>query len=184
RPRRRRRHRDRRGGRTLTPLDGVDLLLADLDGVVYTGPGALPYAVESINRAHASMRVGYITNNASRTAQSVAEHLGELGLRVTAEDVVTSPQAAVVLLSDLVEPGSTVLVVGGEGLTSVVEARGFRVTRSALDAPAAVVQGFHPDVAWTDLAEASFALRAADGDPGIPWVATNTDWTLPQARGT
>jgi len=168
-----------------TPLDGVDLLLADLDGVVYTGKHALPYAVESINRAQQSIRVGYITNNASRTAESVAQHLSDLGLTVVGDDVVTSPQAAIVLLEQLVPAGSTILVVGGDGLTSVVEAHGFRVTRSAEDAPAAVIQGFHPSVAWTDLAEAAFALRVtAEGDPGIPWVATNTDWTIPQERGT
>ena len=176
---------DAASGAPRTPLEGVDLLLADLDGVVYTGPNALPYAVESINRAAESMRVGYITNNASRTADSVAGHLRELGLTTVGDDVVTSPQAAIVLLEQLVPAGSTILVVGGEGLTTVVEAHGFRVTRSAEDGPAAVIQGFHPSVAWTDLAEAAFALRApADGSPGIPWVATNTDWTIPQARGT
>jgi glycerol-1-phosphatase len=168
----------------MTPLDGVDVLLADLDGVVYTGPHALPYAVESINLAQQSIRVGYITNNASRTADSVAEHLTQLGLKVVGDDVVTSPQAAIVLLEQLVPAGSTVLVVGGDGLTSVVEAHGFRVTRSAEDKPAAVIQGFHPSVAWTDLAEAAFALRTVEGDVEIPWVATNTDWTIPQARGT
>ncbi len=176
---------DSASGALSTPLDGVDLLLADLDGVVYAGDGALPYAVESINRAQRSIRVAYITNNASRTADSVAAHLSELGLTVVGEDVVTSPQAAIVVLEELVPAGSTILVVGGEGLTSVVEAHGFRVTRSAEDAPAAVIQGFHPSVAWTDLAEAAYALRVpADGGPGIPWVATNTDWTIPQARGT
>jgi glycerol 3-phosphatase-2 len=176
---------DTASGAFPTPLDGIDLLLADLDGVVYTGADALPYAVESINRAQQAMRVGYITNNASRTADAVARHLSELGLTVVGDDVVTSPQAAIVLLEELVPAGSTILVVGGEGLTSVVEAHGFRVTRSAEDSPAAVIQGFHPSVAWTDLAEAAFALRApADGSPGIPWVATNTDWTIPQARGT
>lgn len=170
---------------SVTPLEGVDLLLADLDGVVYTGRHALPYAVDSINRAQESIRVGYITNNASRTADAVAQHLCDLGLRVTGDDVVTSPQAAIVLLEELVPPGSTILVVGGEGLTSVVEQHGFRVTRSAEDGPAAVIQGFHPSVAWTDLAEAAFALRVTTpGDPGIPWVATNTDWTIPQERGT
>lgn len=163
-----------------TPLDGVDLLLADLDGVVYTGDAAIAHAVESMNRAGQTRRVGYLTNNASRTATSVAAHLSELGLSVTADDVVTSPQAAIRLLSDLVAPGATILVVGGEGLTSVVEAAGFTVTRSALDAPAAVIQGFSPDVGWKDLAEASFALN---DDPTRPWVATNTDWTIPVARG-
>jgi len=167
-----------------SPLEGVDLLLADLDGVVYKGAHAIPYAVEGINRAQERIRVGYVTNNAARTDVAVAGHLSELGLRVVPADVVTSPQAAVVLLAELIPPGSRVLVVGGEGLTSEVEKAGFTVTRSAEDHPAAVIQGFAPQVAWTDLAEAAFALRAPEGAEGIPWVATNTDWTIPVARGT
>jgi len=166
-----------------TPLDGVDVLLADLDGVVYTGPAALPYAVESINRAQQTMRVGYLTNNASRTDVTVAAHLTELGLLVAADDVVTSPQAAVALLADLVPAGSKVLVVGGDGLVDELQKAGFAVTRSADDEPAAVIQGFAPEVGWKDLAEASYALQARPGRDELPWVATNTDWTIPQARG-
>jgi glycerol 3-phosphatase-2 len=167
-----------------TPLDGIDLVLADLDGVVYKGPGAIPFAVESLNSAHESVRVGYITNNASRTAASVAEHLSSLGLSVTADDVVTSPQAAMRVMKTLVPAGSTILVIGGLGLTDEVEKAGFVVTRSALDEPAAVVQGFSPEVGWTQLAEAAFALHTEKGATETPWVATNTDWTIPQARGT
>lgn len=165
------------------PLDGVDVVLADLDGVVYAGAGALPYAVESLNRAREGRALGYITNNASRTDASVAAHLSELGLATHAREVVTSPQAAMRLLSSRVEPGSTILVVGGEGLVDEVTKAGFVVTRSAEDAPAAVVQGFAPEVGWTQLAEAAFALKVPEEQGGIPWIATNTDWTIPQARG-
>lgn len=166
-----------------TPLAGIRLVLADLDGVVYAGRAALPHAVDALVAAGAGRRVAYLTNNASRTAGTVAEQLRGFGLPVDAEDVVTSPHAAIGLLAELVPTGSTVLVVGGEGLTSVVEAAGFRITRSALGDPAAVIQGFAPHVAWTDLAEAAFALRAEPGREPIPWVATNTDWTIPQERG-
>lgn len=161
-----------------TPLHGVDLVLADLDGVVYKGADAIPFAIESLNTAAEGRRVGYITNNASRTAASVAAHLTSLGLSVAAEDVVTSPQAAVRILADLVPAGSTIMVVGGEGITHELDRGGFVCTRSALDEPAAVIQGFSPDVAWVHLAEATFALKS-----GIPWVATNMDWTIPVARG-
>ncbi|MGO2660825.1 HAD-IIA family hydrolase [Mycetocola reblochoni] len=166
-----------------TPLDGVDVVLSDLDGVVYAGAGAIPHAVESLNRAGEGRRLGYITNNASRTDASVAEHLSSLGLSVAPSDVVTSPQAAVRLLADVVDPGSTVLVVGGEGLVVEVEKAGFVVTRTAADEPRAVVQGFAPHVSWTDLAEAAFVLQERPGQPELPWIATNTDWTIPQARG-
>jgi HAD superfamily hydrolase (TIGR01450 family) len=167
---------------TNSPLAGIDVVLADLDGVIYRGADAIPYAVESINALPPTIRVGYITNNASRTDESVAAHLTSLGLTVKANDVVTSPQAAVRLLAGLIPAGASVLVVGGDGLTSEVERAGFVVTRSALERPAAVIQGFAPEVGWTQLAEAAFALQA-EGTK-IPWVATNTDWTIPQARGT
>ncbi|MCC2030520.1 HAD-IIA family hydrolase [Microbacterium sp. YMB-B2] len=166
-----------------TPLDGVDVVLADLDGVVYAGPGALPHAVESLNRVAETRRVGYITNNASRTDASVAGHLTELGLSVAAEDVVTSPQAAMRLLATMVPAPATLLIVGGEGLVVEAEKAGYRVTRSAEDAPDAVVQGFAPEVAWTDLAEAAFALKVPEDEGGIPWIATNSDWTIPRERG-
>lgn len=169
--------------RELAPLDGVDVILADLDGVVYAGAGALPYAVESLNRAREGRTLAYITNNASRTDASVAAHLTDLGLATAPEQVVTSPQAAMRLLVERIAPGATVLVVGGDGLVSEVEKAGFVVTRSADDAPAAVVQGFAPEVGWSQLAEAAYALKVPEEEGGIPWIATNTDWTIPQARG-
>lgn len=167
-----------------TPLDGVDAVLADLDGVVYAGPKARPHAVESLNRAGETRRLGYITNNASRRDASVAAHLRELGLAATrSEDVVTSPQAAMRLLRERVPAGATVLVVGGDGLVFELEKAGYIVTRSADEGPAAVVQGFAPEVGWGQLAEAAYALALPEDEGGIPWIATNTDWTIPQARG-
>lgn len=173
----------RRAKPASTPLTDRDVLLADLDGVVYAGPGALPHAVESLNRAAESMRLGYITNNASRTDAAVAAHLTELGLSVAAEDVVTSPQAAMRLLSTMIPAPATILIVGGEGLVVEAQKAGYTVTRSADDEPAAVVQGFAPEVSWTDLAEAAFALQLPEDEGGIPWISTNTDWTIPRERG-
>ncbi|QZY51231.1 HAD-IIA family hydrolase [Leucobacter tenebrionis] len=165
------------------PIDGRELLLSDLDGVVYRGPGAIPGAVEQLNRAAERARLAYITNNASRTDAAVAEHLRQLGLRAEPDDVVTSPQAAVTLLAKSVAPGSRVLVVGGDGLVDELHKAGFEVTRSADDDPAAVVQGFAPEVGWVHLAEAAFALAEQPGRDPLPWIATNTDWTIPVARG-
>jgi glycerol 3-phosphatase-2 len=155
------------------------VVLTDLDGVVYRGRNAIPHAVEALTDAAKTARVGYITNNASRRPVDVAEHLEQFGLSVGPDDVVTSSQAGVRLLATLVPAGSTVLVIGGLGLTSIVEQAGFTVTASADDSPAAVIQGFSPDLGWTQLAEASFALA----DASVPWVATNMDWSIPVERG-
>ena len=99
---------------TVLPLDGVDAVLADLDGVVYQGPNPIPHAVEALSRVAAEgLRTGYITNNASRTDAQVAEHLTGFGLTVAPADVVTSPQAAMRVMATLVDPGSLILVVAG-----------------------------------------------------------------------
>ena len=163
-----------------TPLEAVGLVLSDLDGVLYQGREAVEHAVESLSRVRDHAHVGFITNNASRTPQSVADHISSFGLAVDEDDVVTSPQAAVRILARLIEPGSLVLVVGGEGLTTELERVGFRITRSADHAPAAVIQGFYPEVAWVHLAQAAFALQRS---PLIPWIATNTDWSIPVDGG-
>ncbi len=166
------------GKKNPTPLDGVSLILSDLDGVIYKGPDAIPYAVESLLAT--GLDLAYLTNNASRTPDQVAEQLRGYGLPATPHQVVTSPQAAVKLLATLIPEGSLVLVVGGVGLTSELEAAGYRITRSANDKPVAVVQGFAPEVGWEQLAQASFALQR---DESVLWVATNTDWTIPVKDG-
>lgn len=165
------------------PLSGHKLLLTDLDGVVYRGHLAVDQAVKSLTRAAASAQVAYLTNNASRTDETVAEQLRGFGLPVTASDIVTSPQAAVALLAKTVAPGARVLVIGGDGLVDELTKAGYEVTRSAGDDPAAVLQGFAPDVGWQHLAEAAYALAERPDGSALPWIATNTDWTMPTDRG-
>ena len=156
-----------------------DTALVDLDGVVYIGPDVVPGAAESLARAReAGMRVAFVTNNAARTPEAVAEHLRGLGVAAEPDDVVTSAQAAAGLVTERVPPGAPVLVVGGEGLRAALTERGLRPVASADDDPAAVVQGFAPEVDWAMLTEGAIAVRR-----GLPWVASNLDLTIPSARG-
>ena len=159
--------------------DKYDTLLADLDGVVYEGKHAIPHAVETISKIQQSgIKVGYVTNNSSRKSETIAEQLNSFGLTTQPSQIVGSALTGAELLSTLIPKGAKVLVVGGEGLRSRVAEFGFQLVESADDAPAGVIQGFAPDVAWRDLAEAAFAIQR-----GAKWVATNSDWTLPQDRG-
>lgn len=165
------------------PIEGRELILADLDGVVYRGALEIPAAVESLNRASETARLGYVTNNASRTAADVAAQLRAHGLNASTDDVITSPQAAVRQLQEILPAPATVFIVGGDGVEEELLKAGYRVTRSADDQPQAVVQGFAPEVGWQELAEAAFALAEGPNGEQLPWIATNTDWTLPLERG-
>lgn len=159
-------------------LDSFDVVLADLDGVVYEGTAAIRDAVNSVARIQKTHRLGFVTNNSSRKPETIIDQLAGFGIQALASDVVSSGQAGVELLSTQVAPGSKILVVGGEGLRYYVADAGFQVVDSADDEPTAVIQGFAPDVSWRNLAEASFAIQR-----GAKWIATNQDWTLPQERG-
>jgi len=160
-------------------FDQFQTLLLDLDGVIYEGECAIVDSVESITTVRNSgIKVGYITNNSSRKPEAIANQLRGFGLELAVEEVISSAQAGVELLSTMIPAGSKVFVVGGEGLRSKVIEAGFAIVASSDDNPAAVIQGFAPDVAWNDLAEASYSIQR-----GAKWVATNQDWTIPREKG-
>ncbi|MFF4410285.1 HAD hydrolase-like protein [Streptomyces sp. NPDC001262] len=160
--------------------EAYDTALLDLDGVVYAGGEAIVHAVESLGTARAGgMHLAYVTNNAARTPDTVAAHLTELGVPAEPGDVITSAQAVSRLIADQLPAGSKVLVIGAEGLRVALRERGLVPVESADDDPAAVAQGFGgPEMPWGRLMEASYAVAR-----GVPWFASNTDLTIPSARG-
>ncbi len=160
-------------------VNGHDVLLVDLDGVVYVGESAVEHAVPVLTEVAArGVRVGYVTNNARRTPQEVAAHLSAFGLGVQPTDVVTSAQAGARLVAEVVTSGERVLAIGGPGVAEALRERGFVPVRTAAENPVAVMQGFGPDVSWRDLAEGAYALAT-----GVPFVATNLDRTIPTPQG-
>ncbi|MFD1248324.1 HAD-IIA family hydrolase [Nocardioides ginsengisoli] len=155
-----------------------DLAMLDLDGVVYVGPHAVDGAAEGIAAAReAGMRVAFITNNAARSPDAVAAHLTELGVPAQAHDVVTSAQAAARLARDRWGAGARVVAVGGPGLWTALREAGLEPVGAA-DEAVAVVTGYGPDVVWHDLTRVAVRIR-----DGLPWVASNTDYSMPTAYG-
>ena len=158
--------------------ESYDLAMLDLDGVVYIGADAVPGAGEHLARVRETeMRCAFITNNASRPPETVAEHLEELGVPATADDVVTSAQAAARVLRDRLGDGARVALLGGPGLESALAEVGL-VPVAVDDDAAAVVSGYGPEVRWRDVMRAAVRIR-----DGLWWVASNTDRTIPTPFG-
>lgn len=161
-------------------LAAHDAILSDLDGVVYAGPYAIEGAPQALNRAQeAGVPVAFVTNNASRSVEAVADHLIELGVKTDPEHVISSAQAAAELLKAQLPAGAKVLITGAQALADCVAAAGLSPVKSQADQPLAVAQGFNPKLVWEDLAEAAYTLA----DPKVLWVASNTDFTIPKERG-
>lgn len=159
--------------------EGYDAVFLDLDGTVVQGTEAVPEAANVVNELHRSgCAVLFITNNASRAPDKIAEHLTALGVPTASQDILTSGQAAVAMLSAQLPSGATVLVVGSDALEVAVQSVGLRPVVVACERPSAVVQGHSTETGWGRLAEACLAIRH-----GAMWVACNVDRTLPTERG-
>lgn len=160
----------------MTIAENYDAVLLDLDGTVWEGGDAIPGAVEAITAS--GLTDVYVTNNASRAPETVAEMLSAIGLDATSEKIVTSAQAAVELVRAELEPGTPVLVLGADTLRQLAADAGLKVVDSADEQPAAVLQGHDPRTGWEQLSEAALAIHA-----GARFIATNLDTTLPMQRG-
>lgn len=156
-----------------------DVALLDLDGVVYLGTEPVRGAAAALAGAVASgMRLGFVTNNASRSPEEVAAQLARGGVPADPAHVITSAQTAARVLAARIPPDSRVLVVGTQALADEVRRQGLWPVHGLAEPVAAVVQGFSPDTGWRELAAATRAVR-----DGACWIATNADPTVPSAHG-
>ena len=143
---------------------------------MFAGHAPLPGAIEAVAALPAD-RIRYVTNNASRRPAEVAVHLREIGFDATPQQVVTSAQAGARLVAEQVPAGSTVLVVGTDGLAAEVAEVGLVPTAPPTTSPVRSCRAIR---------------RTPTGRPfrggtrhrgGALWVATNVDPTLPNERG-
>jgi len=160
-------------------VDAYDMVGFDLDGVIYRGPVAVPYAPETIAELRRrGTRVGFVTNNAQRSPAVVSDHLNRLGIECTPADVVTSAQATAHVMAGELPTGAKVLVLGSQALADEIAAVGLEPVRSRVQAPVAICIGFDPDLTWGEVNEGCFAVQQ-----GATWYATNDDLNRPTNEG-
>ena len=155
-----------------------DLVIFDLDGVLYLVDQVIPGAAEACAvLRERGIPSAYATNNASRLPGDVAALLTRIGIPAETREVVTSAHATALLMAERFEPGTPVLILGADALRQEVVAAGLTPVSEAEQARV-VVQGYGPDVRMRDLGDAAVAIRG-----GAAWIATNADKTLPSPRG-
>ena len=156
-----------------------DCALLDLDGTAWSGDETIEHAAASVIEAReAGMASAFVTNNAMRTPQQVADKLNSMDFQATPDMVMTSAMDIAAIMAEELEEGSKVFVIGGAGLRLALEERGFVLVDSAEEEPVAVVQGLDKKVDWALLSEGAFAIER-----GAAFYASNLDATLPIERG-
>lgn len=151
-------------------------VICDLDGVVYRGGEAVPGSTEALQRLRQSeVRIVFATNNSSRTAEQVGDKIQKLTrLEFTADDIVTSSEAAMRLIPDEV---NTCMVLGGAGLREAVVRSGREIVSARPDAECVLV-GIDESIDYPSIAMAATAVRN-----GAVFVASNVDPTFPTSTG-
>ena len=157
--------------------DPYDVILLDLDGVLYRWPDPIPGAADAVAALReAGKRLAFVTNNSSRTPAQVAERLRSVGVTASSEEVVTSALVTARILSE--RGVRSAFVVGEEGLVEALGAAGIEAVHGLGDEPDVVVVGFDRGADYTKLKDASVLVER-----GIPLVASNADPSFPAPGG-
>ena len=157
-----------------------DGLLIDLDGVVWIGREPVPGSVEALRSLQESgKRIVFVTNNPGRLPQAYVERLGELGVTVGPEQIVTAGIAVARLAGEAAGEGGSAFVIGASPLKEMVAATGTKLLKGEeAEAADVVVVSGHKGFDYGELKAAKFAL-----DRGAQLFATSHDPTMPYPGG-
>lgn len=157
--------------------DAYDAFLFDLDGVLYRGSTAVPGASEAVASLRgAGKGVAFVTNNAARTPDAVAEGLTGLGIPASREHVETS---AMVTAQQLAGRGITeAFVVGEEGVVQALLGQGISIAPADATSVEVVVVALDRSADYEKLRRASLLVER-----GALLVATNVDASYPAGDG-
>lgn len=166
----------------------VDLLIFDLDGVIYKGSHSIPYAVEAIDRFQSSGKdIAFFTNNSTLSKESYLNKLSSMGIYCNKEQIFTSSAIASESLADEFA-GYYAYVFGEIGLINTLKSYGIRILNEVYSYEeilnnsnitcSLVVAGLDRYFSYNKLSSATQLINR-----GAEFYATNIDPTLPTEIG-
>lgn len=151
--------------------------IIDMDGTLYSGKNPIPGACEFVARLREKgWPFLFLTNNASKNPQQVADHLQAItGIPAEGREVLTSGVAAARYIVEQ-NRGKRVMCIGESGLVEALEEAGLELVEE--ECPDYVVQGIDRNFTYRKLELAVRHIRA-----GAVFVQTNPDHLLPTENG-
>jgi len=157
------------------PLAAMRAFLMDMDGTVYLGCRLLRGAKTFFRHLdRRGIRYLFFTNNSSADRTLYRNKLAGMGLRVAADQIITSGEATALYLSTRTSY-RRVYVVGTPSLERELRDAGLTLAEEDVDA---VVLGFDKTLTYAKLERACHLLRG-----GAAFVATHPDKVCPTDRG-
>ncbi|MDL2220596.1 HAD-IIA family hydrolase [Eubacteriales bacterium OttesenSCG-928-N14] len=165
-----------------TPVEHARQLLAqtqcfllDLDGTLYLGDALIDGTQHFL---HALGQAGkqrlFVTNNSSKNALLYQQKLQHLGVDATIDEIITSTQAAAVMLNQL-HAGAKVFVLGNEAMQQELVQCGVMLEEHA---PDVLLLGYDTTLNYDRLNAFCRYIQQ-----GLPYYATHADLVCPTPWG-
>ncbi len=158
----------------------------DLDGVLYLGDTAIPYAADAVSRLlENGKRVYFLTNNSGKTRADYRQKLADVnGLDIPESTIFTSAYATALYLKHRAAAGRSVFVIGEPGLAAELAASGGLIPITEPDSVDVhdidyVVVGIDRKFTYDKLRFAHAAIMRGHAQ----FIATNRDSTFPMETG-
>jgi 4-nitrophenyl phosphatase len=160
-------------------LNDIQALVIDMDGVLWRGNTALPGLKEFFDFLQSgSISFMLATNNASKTPDQYLRKLANFGVTVEREYILTSSLATAAYLRQEFQSGTTVYVVGQEGLREAMREAGFTLLNDSSQPADVVVAGIDFTLTYEKLQHAALLIQG-----GARFIGTNGDLTFPIEGG-
>jgi 4-nitrophenyl phosphatase len=146
----------------------------DLDGVAYNGTEVITTCRDFVNGLiKANKSVCFLTNNSSRTKQTVCQHLTELGYQITEDHILTSSEVTAHYVKE--QQLKRLYLIGMEGLHHEIGQLDVKIVEENADA---VIIGLDKQLTYEKLAIASLLVKG-----GARFISTNSDLKLSTEKG-
>ena len=165
----------------LKKLSKIKHIALDMDGTIYNGDTLFPFTIPFLEQMWSKgIKCSFLTNNPSRNTSEYVEHLSDMGIHITEEEIYTSAKATIDFLKNQFPAYNRLFILGTPNMINEFEKAGFvSVTDSASDVPDALVVGFDKSLTYARLCRAAWWISQEK-----PYFATNPDTVCPTDKET
>ncbi|WP_321436112.1 HAD-IIA family hydrolase [uncultured Bacteroides sp.] len=159
-----------------THLLEIKHIALDMDGTIYNGNTLFQFTLPFLAKMkELGIRYSFLTNNPTKSIDSYLEHLANMGILATREEMYSSAQATIDYLKKNFPEIKRLFILGTPSMISEFEKAGFISTNDDPDdIPQAVIVSFDTSLTYSRLCRAAWWVKQQ-----LPYIATNPDKVCP-----
>ena len=155
-------------------LNGIEIVLLDLDGTIHLGGVPIPGAIDFIQRCkEKNVKTIFLSNNSSKSVKEYVLSLNSMGVEVVSENILLSTHDCIRWLKN--KNWMKVYCLGTIGMKEMLTDSGIECLDEGVDC---VVLGYDTELTYAKLTKAISLIHQ-----NVPLVATHPDVVCPSPMG-